>query len=103
MSPSDIHSVSYDISESNKSYKEILNKVYENGELIEQVLQDYYVYEVWKINNSQVTFSYSDMNTLIKEEDKEAGTNIRELVLHPNGTFSGSWNVKNKIILNSFV
>lgn len=99
MSTSDIHNVVYDNAKSSDSYINILNNVYNDFNLVEQVLQDYYVYETWERNNKNITFSYSDMNMLTNEEKREEDNICREFILHPNGIFSGSWDYNKKIIL----
>jgi molybdenum cofactor biosynthesis enzyme MoaA len=98
MSTSKIHNVNYNSEDSKNSYREILDNVYKDFNLVEQVLQDYYVYETWERNGKQVTFSYSNMNLLTREEEKENESICREFILHPNGVFSGSWDYNKKII-----
>lgn len=93
-----IHNVLYDSTKGKKAYTNILNNVYNDFNLIEQVLQDYYVYETWEKDGKQITFSYSNMNLLTTEEEKEDDSICREFILHPNGVFSGSWDYNKKII-----
>lgn len=87
---------------SDSSYKGILDRVASEGKLIEQIVRDYYVYEIWKINNTTITFSYADMDLLLSSEKNEGLEVCREFILHPDGTFGGSWDKKNKNILPSF-
>lgn len=61
------------------------------GELIEQELQDYYVYEIHNLYNCEFTFSYSDMKLLGDQEKNEDSNFIREFIIKPDGEFSGSW------------
>lgn len=98
MSLGDEYGVVYDIHE--KSYNDILKYAYDNFKLIEQSIQDYYVYEVWHdpINDINVTFSYSDMNLLRMTESSEPSNLIREFVIHPNGVIGGSWKPGDKLL-----
>ena len=61
------------------------------GELIEQEIQDYYIYETFKLSGVSITFSYSDMYMLQQCEKKEHSNFMREFVVTPNGAISGSW------------
>lgn len=81
------------------AYFRIVEHVADKGEFIEQTVQDYYVYEIWNYNGVNITFSYSDMNSLTKIEKTESDEIIREFILHPNGSICGSWNPKRKILL----
>lgn len=72
--------------------------LFDNAELIEQVFQDYYVYEIWVLNGIKITLSFSDMEMLIKSEADESDSILREIIIHPDGLISGSWNRKSKII-----
>lgn len=85
------YGVSYDLHEN--SYNDILKYAYENFKLIEQSIQDYYVYEVWHdiVNDIDVTFSYSNMQLLRTTESSEPDNLFREFVIHPNGVLGGSW------------
>jgi len=98
MTTSNIHNVNYNDRTSGDSYKAIINEVSANHELVEQVLQDYYVYETWEVKGKNITFSYSDMELLMDSEKKEDERICREFILHPDSTFSGSWNKNEKII-----
>lgn len=79
-------------------YFEILDYAYNNFEFKEQTIQDYYVYEIWNNGTTDITFSYSDMSMLLKNEETEDDRICREFIIHPNGTITGSWNINNKII-----
>lgn len=80
-------------------YFRIIDHVSQNGEFIEQTVQDYYVYEIWNYHGVNVTFSYSDMKSLIELEKTEPDEIVREFILHPNGNVCGSWNPERKVIL----
>ena len=79
-------------------YNQILEYAYNHFELIEQTIQDYYVYEIWKYNDTFITFSYSNMKMLTEVEKIEDNRVCREFIIHPDGTISGSWNKNMKII-----
>lgn len=68
------------------------------SEVLEQELQDYYVYEVHKIGGKLVTFSYSNMEFVLNEDKQDQTNFIREFILRPDGTLSGSWDIGKKII-----
>lgn len=88
----------YQIDES--KYSEILEWCFANFEFVEQTIQDYYVYEIYKMPNSKtVTFSYSNMKMLRELEHVESDSKIREFIVHPNGLVSGSWKMDAKILL----
>lgn len=92
------YGVVYDVHE--KSYNKILEYAYDNFRLVEQSIQDYYVYEVWHdpVNDINVTFSYSDMDLLRTTESSEPSNLIREFVIHPNGVVGGSWKPGDKLL-----
>ena len=48
-----------------------------------------------------MTFSYSNMDMLRKEEQKESEDVYREFIIHPDGLVSGSWKKDNKILYKS--
>lgn len=72
--------------------------LFDNAELIEQVLKDYYVYETWKLNGALITLSHSNMGLLRHMEEIEPDNILREIVVHPDGHISGSWYRNKKII-----
>ena len=80
-------------------YFKILDYVAQNGEFVEQTIQDYYVYEIWNIDGVNVTFSYSDMRSLDALEKIEDESNIREFIIHPDGVVAGSWLEGRKVLL----
>lgn len=80
-------------------YHELLEYVFSNFEFVEQTVQDYYVYEIWRHKDINITFSYSNMEMLYKVENMEDDAVCREFIVHPDGTISGSWNKNKKIIL----
>lgn len=98
MKLSDRSGIKYDDKE--KLYNEILEYAYNHFELVEQTIQDYYVYEIWKYKNTLITFSYSNMKMLSEVEKTEDDHVCREFIIHPDGTISGSWNKNMKVIKN---
>ena len=72
--------------------------LFDNAELIEQVLKDYYVYETWRLNGTLITLSHSNMGLLRRMEENEPDNLLREIVVHPDGHISGSWYRNRKVI-----
>ena len=89
--------VDYNINHSN--YFSILDYAFSNWTFKEQTVQDYYVYEIYNNGQTDITFSYSDMNLTRNLERKEKDNFFREFICHPDGTISGSWKKDCKIIL----
>ena len=79
-------------------YNQILEYAFNHFELVEQTIQDYYVYEIWKYNDVLITFSYSNMKMLSAVEKIEDDAVCREFIIHPDGTIAGSWDKNMKII-----
>lgn len=79
-------------------YNQILEYAFNNFELVEQAIQDYYVYEIWNYDGIDITFSYSNMNMLSNVENIEDERVCREFIIHPNGVISGSWDFNNKVL-----
>ncbi len=78
-------------------FRSILDEVYQNGELVVQEIQDYYIYETWNLNGFSTTFSYSNMDILLKSESIEDVHISREFILHPDSVYSSSWDKNNKL------
>lgn len=89
--------VDYNINHSN--YFSILDYAFTNWTFKEQTVQDYYIYEIYNNGQTDITFSYSDMNLTRNLERKEKNNFFREFICHPDGTISGSWKKDCKIIL----
>lgn len=79
-------------------YNQILEYAFNNFLFVEQTVQDYYVYEIWRCENTCITFSYSNMKMLSEVEKHEDDSVCREFIIHPDGVVSGSWNKGMKII-----
>ena len=73
--------------------------LFDNAEFVEQVIQDYYVYETYKLFDKSVTISYSNMKFLTEVEQTEPSNMLREIIVHPDGWITGDWSRKTKIIL----
>lgn len=70
----------------------------ENAEFVEQCIQDYYVYETFKMFGTTITLSWSNMKELSKYNESHDSNFLEEIIIHPDGTVSGSWNKKSLII-----
>lgn len=69
-----------------------------SGLLVEQVIEDYYVYETWYLDGVNITTSFADMQLLEKAEKNESKKLLREIIVHPDGMVTGDWARKRKII-----
>ena len=98
MKLSEKHGVAYDDKE--ELYRSALQFAYDNFEFVEQTVQDYYIYEIWRYNKTQILFSYSNMKMLYEVEENEPDSVCREFIIHPNGIVSGSWDYTNKVLLD---
>lgn len=96
MKLSDKSGIKYDDKED--LYNKILEYAFNHFELIEQTIQDYYVYEIWKYKDTLITFSYSNMKMLSEVEMVEDDSVCREFIIHPDGTITGSWDKNMKVI-----
>ena len=72
--------------------------LYNYADFVEQVIQDYYVYETWTLDGKDITLSMSDMGMLVANEQIEDASHLREVVVHPDGLVSGDWNRETKIL-----
>ena len=72
-------------------YQDLLDHAYSHYHLKEQMIQDYYTYEVWNDEYTDITFSYSNMAFLKRTESIEPDGFFREFIIHPDGVISGSW------------
>lgn len=86
----------YNIDE--EGYRRLLDYCLENYTFRQQVIQDYYVYEIYNNGQTDITFSYSDMKLLLQQEHNEDDNKVREFILHPNGIVSKSWKQTNIIL-----
>lgn len=72
--------------------------LFNNGEFVEQVIQDYYMYETFKMFGTSITLSWSNMAKLKTFNESVNSNFLEEIIVHPDGTVSGSWNKKTLII-----
>ena len=74
--------------------------LFDSGWCIEQTIQDYYVYEVFRPTGGtkQITISWSNMNLLRKYNESHDDNFLEEIIVHPDGIISGSWNKKSLVI-----
>lgn len=77
---------------------ELRDTLFKGGEFIEQVIQDYYVYETYKMFGTSITISWSNMKKLRDYNESHDNNFLEEIIVHPDGTVSGSWNKKSLII-----
>jgi len=85
----DEYGVTYDTNDD--IYQDLLDHAYSHYHLKEQMIQDYYTYEVWNDEYTDITFSYSNMTFLKRTESIEPDGFFREFIIHPDGVISGSW------------
>lgn len=72
--------------------------LFESGGFVEQVIQDYYVYEVYNFLGTTVTLSWSNMKELKNYNETHSSNFLEEIIVHPDGMITGSWNKKSLII-----
>lgn len=48
------------------------------------------MYEIWRYENTCITFSYSNMKMLSEIEKHEDNSVCREFIIHPDGVISGA-------------
>lgn len=70
----------------------------DSGEFVEQVIQDYYVYETFRMFGTLITFSWSNMKELREYNESHDNNFLEEIIVHPDGSITGSWNKKSLII-----
>lgn len=82
-------------------FMEFRNQMFDAGCLVEQAIQDYYVYENYIWCNKPITMSWSNMDMLRKYNETHNNDNfLEEIIVHPDGMVTGSWNKKTLIIHN---
>jgi len=66
---------------------------------VEQTIQDYYVYEVYDVEGYKpITISWSNMYLLKQYNESNNDNFLEEIIVHPDGMITGSWNKKTLII-----
>lgn len=84
-----------------KSFGDLRRYLIEYGEFVEQVIQDYYVYETYRLKDigKPITISWSNMYELKSyNEGHEDEGFLEEIIVHPDGMVAGSWNKKSLIL-----
>lgn len=84
--------------EINKTLFDFRNILFNNGEFVEQVIQDYYVYETYKMFGTLITLSWSNMAKLKEYNESNNSNFLEEIIVHPDGVVAGSWNKKSLVI-----
>lgn len=66
---------------------------------VEQTVQDYYVYETFERDGVRITLSWSNMYLLRRFNETHGDMNfLEEIIVHPDGKVTGSWNKKTLVI-----
>ena len=79
-------------------FVEFKEYLFNHATFVEQTIQDYYIYEIYELDENLITISFSDMALLKKFESREPDNLLREIIIHPDGLVSGSWYRDRKII-----
>jgi organic radical activating enzyme len=79
-------------------FMEFKEYLFNHATFVEQTIQDYYIYEIYEIDENLITISFSDMALLKKLESREPDNLLREIIIHPDGLVSGSWYRDRKIL-----
>lgn len=80
-------------------FRNLRNKLFDEKCIVEQSIQDYYVYEVYERNGVNITLSWSNMLMLKQYNEQHQDLNfLEEIIVHPDGMITGSWNKKTLII-----
>ena len=73
--------------------------LFNNEWCVEQTIQDYYVYEVFNPPKMKpITISWANMGLLQRYNESHEDNFLEEIIVHPDGMVSGSWNRKSLII-----
>ena len=70
--------------------------------IVEQTIQDYYVYEIYEYDGVRITLSWSNMYLLQKYNETQTNNFLEEIIVHPDGMVTGSWNKKTLVIHNPY-
>jgi MoaA/NifB/PqqE/SkfB family radical SAM enzyme len=79
-------------------FVEFKEYLFNHATFVEQTIQDYYIYEIYELDENLITISFSDMALLKKLESREPDNLLREIIIHPDGLVSGSWYRDRKIL-----
>lgn len=67
--------------------------------MVEQAIQDYYVYEIYDLHGTSITLSWSNMFLLKQYNETHRDENfLEEIIVHPDGMVTGSWDKRTLII-----
>ena len=72
--------------------------LFKGGFILEQTIQDYYVYEIYDYDGVKITVSWANMFLLQQYNETHANNFLEEIIVHPDGLVTGSWNKKTLII-----
>lgn len=82
-----------------KLLTELREFLFANAEPVEQRIQDYYVYEIYRLEGAEIMVAWSYMNLLRKYYSEHPESNfLQEIIVHPDGVVSGSWDRKTQVI-----
>jgi len=80
-------------------FKEFRDMLFDGKCMVEQSIQDYYVYEVFERDGVNITVSWSNMAMLKRYNETHRDLNfLEEIIVHPDGMITGSWNKETLII-----
>lgn len=81
-------------------FRTVRQNLFKGKWCVQQVIQDYYVYEDFKVPNVKpITISWSNMALLRKYNETHKDNNfLEEIIVHPDGAVTGSWNKQTLII-----
>lgn len=80
-------------------FKKFRNMMFDGGMTKQQVVQDYYVYETYDYKGADVTVSWSNMAQLRTYNETHPDERfLEEIIVHPDGMITGSWNKKTLVI-----
>lgn len=79
-------------------FREFRDRLFDEGCIVEQAIQDYYVYETYEREGVRITLSWANMFLLQQYNEENPGNFLEEIIVHPDGMITGSWNRKTLII-----
>ena len=80
-------------------FKKFRKWLFDAGWCVEQTIQDYYVYEVFHPpGHKPITISWSNMGLLQRYNETHNSNFLEEIIVHPDGMITGSWNRKTLVI-----
>ena len=83
-------------------FRELRNTLLDDRCCIEQAIQDYYVYETYERDGVNITLSWSNMELLRQYNESHQDSNfLEEIIVHPDGMVTGSWNKKSLVIFDA--